>query len=142
MSKPTMFLRLPPRTRDEMQATIFAPLQDDGLFDPDHDEYTPRKGALWEAWKDAESFSYGTRLELTPPAAAELLWQLASTQDIVEVQASSSYDPRDNAVAAGVLQSWKAKRRRIREWLTDEAGAEIEGGGFTRLPKVTLPGDE
>lgn len=137
--QPTIYLKVPPRAADEMNCTIFDPLHTDGLFDPEHEEYTPRLGALRDAWAEQKHFKYGTRIELTPGAAAEMLWQLASTQDIVEVAATSSYDIRDNAQAAGILQSWKAKRRKLRRWLTKEIGAEIEGGGWGSLPRVRLP---
>lgn len=141
MSERTMYLRVPPTTADEMQATIFGPLGDDGLFDPEHEEWTPRLGALAEAWREQRRFSYGVRLELNAEAAAEMLVQLAGTEGIVETAASQNdpYYPTPHAAqAAGMLQSWRAKQRKLREWLEDEVGATVEGG-WGRLPRVKLP---
>lgn len=141
MSEQTMYLKVPPTAADEMAATIFDPLSADGLTDPEHEEHTERIAALWEAWQERRRFQYGIRLELTPKAAARLLWDLASTQGIIEVQATSSYDIRDNARGAARLQAWRRMRRDLREWLTEEVGAKIEGRGFGSLPAVRFPAD-
>lgn len=137
-------LRLTANLRKHLLQDAISPLEQDGLLDPDHDEYRESLEEVAEQLKDPRSYGRSWKIELSPAGAAELIRQIVGVTGIWETRQagtnprwSDSHELSRAAKARGAVRAGRRVIRELSEWLEEEVGAEVEWTMGT--PKIRLP---